>query len=439
MSSVTRPSAWRAIWSSVAARFALSPHDLLRDAAYRRMFGAILVGSFGTQMTALALPLTAAVLLQATPTQMGILVAMEVLPFALLSLPTGVFLDRVRNLPVYVTGEALLALSVASVTVAWWFGWLGMPWLYFVGFMLGIVNTVAGSAAQIVLTQIVLRERLVEAHAKNALANSASEVAGPGLAGALIKLVGAPLTLAINSLLLAVSVLVLLGLRVTEVKRTPEPFWPALKAGLRFVFTHRLLLTLAVVIGIWHVCHYAAFAVQILFATRVLGLSEAAVGLSYMMVGVGTLLASFLGPRVSARHGPGPTMVLGLALCGAGWLMAALAPVGPLGVALFAMMLACFGAGAIFIFINFLAIRQAATPTPLLGRMTSTMRWLILTPAAPGAMLGGWLGDHVGLRAALLAAGVGCLLLALVAWRLPIIRGIRQLPVHRDAAAPAAA
>lgn len=443
MNTLTQAAGWRARLAgriaaaaqAVRRRLTLPPEDLLRDRVYRRMFSAILVGSFGTQMTALALPLAAAVLLNATPTQMGILVALEVLPFALLSLPAGVFIDRMRKLPIYVAGEALLALAALSVTVAWWFGWLGMPWLYFVGFVLGVVNTVSGSAAQIVLTQIVPRGRLVEAHARNALANSASEVAGPGLAGALIKLVGAPLTLAVNGVLLALAALILRGLRVQEPPPLREPFAPALRAGLQFVFTHRLLMTLACAVGAWHVCYYVAFAVQILYATRVLGMSEAAVGLSYMMVGVGTVLASMIGPRVSQRLGPGPTMTLGFALCAVGWLAAAAGPVGPTGRLLFAFMLMCFGAGAIFIFINFLAIRQAATPTPLLGRMTSTMRWLILTPAVPGALLGGWLGEHLGLRAALAVAGAAGLLLALAIWRLPRIRELRVLPVHPQAAA----
>ena len=105
----------------------------------------------------------AAVLLQATPTQMGLLTAMEIAPFVLLSLPSGVWLDRVRKLPVYVIGECLLALAVASVPLAWWFGQLLMGWMYAIGFVLGCVYTVAGSAAQIVLTQVVARERLVEA------------------------------------------------------------------------------------------------------------------------------------------------------------------------------------------------------------------------------------------------------------------------------------
>jgi MFS family permease len=115
-------------------------------------------------------------------------------------------------------------------------------------------------------------------------------------------------------------------------------------------------------------------------------------------------------------------------LCGAGWLLLAVAPVDRWGVAAFAFMLFTFGIGAVLIFINFLAMRQAVTPEPLLGRMTSTMRWLILLPAGPGALIGGWLGEHVGLRAALAFAGVGGLVLAAVALGLSAIRQVRALP-----------
>jgi MFS family permease len=100
---------------------------------------------------------------------------------------------------------------------------------------------------------------------------------------------------------------------------------------------------------------------------------------------------------------------------------------------MFALMLLLFAAGAVLVFINFLALRQAVTPEPLLGRMTSTMRWLILIPAGPGALMGGWLGEHVGLRASLAFAGGSALLMALVAWHMPVIRHVRELPKPESA------
>ncbi len=408
----------------------LPPGDLLRDPSYLRLWSSILTSSFGNQVMMLALPLTAAVLLKATPTQMGLLTAIELLPFLLLSLPSGVWLDRVRKLPVYVVGESAVAVCAISVPVAWWMGWLSMPWLYAIGFVIGTVHTVAGTAAQIVLTQVVARERLVEAHAKNALATSGAEVLGPGLAGGLIKIFGAPLAMIVNAALLIGSALILKGIHIHE-RRDPRPdahFWRDLKAGVRFVAGNRILVTLAVLMGVWQMCHYAAMVVQILFATRTLGLSEQAVGLCYTGMGVGTIAGSVLGNRVSRRIGPGPCLVVGYAICGAGWGLLAVAPANAWGVAAFALMLMSFTTGAVFIFINFLALRQAVTPEPLLGRMTATMRWLTLLAAGPGALLGGWLGEHVGLRSALgFAAGVS-LVLVIVAWRLPLIRELKTLP-----------
>jgi len=425
MSSLPAAAALR----RAADRIRLPAGDLLRDRAYRRLWSSILISSFGNQISMLALPLTAAVLLHATPTQMGILTAMEIAPFVLFSLPAGVWLDRVRKLPVYVGGELLLAAALLTVPVAWWLGMLSMGWLYVVGFALGTVHTIAGSAAQIVLTQIVPRERLVEAHAKNALANSSAEVMGPGVAGALIKLVGAPIALLADALLLVGSALILRGIQVTEGARTAvAQFWPALRQGLVFVATHRLLVTMAIAMGVWQMAHYAALTVQILFATRVLGLNEGAVGACFIALGVGTILTSLVGSRISARIGPGPTMVLGYLITGSGWTLAALAPASAFGVAVFAAMLMLFGIGAVLIFIAFLALRQAVTPEPLLGRMTSTMRWLTLLPAGPGALISGWLGEHLGLRAAMGFAGGSALLLALVAWRTAVIRETRVLP-----------
>ena len=388
----------------------------------------------------LALPLTAAVLLHASPTEMGLLTAAELTPFMVLSLPSGVWLDRVRKLPVYLVGEALIALASASVPLAAWLGHLSMAWLYGVGLLLGAVHTVSGSAAQIVLTQVVGRERLVQAHAKNALANSGAEVIGPGIAGLLIKVLGAPVSLLINAGLLLGSALILRGLPLHETLNdradssligsslVGSSFMRELWAGLRFVARHRLLMTLAVLMGVWQMAHYVALTVQILFATRTLGLSEQAIGFSFAGMGLGTIVGSLVGHRWSHRFGPGPCLVLGYAVTGAGWGLLALAPVGFWGVAAFTIMLMSFSAGAIFIFINFLALRQSVTPAPMLGRMTSTMRWLSLLAAGPGALIGGWLGEHVSLRASLSLASASALVLAWVAWSLPAIRGLKALP-----------
>ena len=429
------PAARRPRWWS------LPPEDLLRDPVYRRLWLSVLISSIGGQITLLALPLTAALLLHASPMQMGLLTAVETLPFALFSLPAGVWLDRVRKLPVYLAGECAVALAVVSVPLAHHLGWLAMGWLYAVGFVIGCVNTVAGSAAQIVLTQVVARERLVEAHARNALASAGAEVAGPGAAGLLIRLLGAPLALLVDAAMLLFSALILRGLPVDE----PKPvaggthFGRDLLTGLRFVRGTPLLVALALLVGGWQLSSNAVQGVQILHASRSLGLGEQAIGLCYAGLGLGTVWASIMGRRLSQRFGPGPTIVIGFAACGLGWVLPALAPTGALGVAAFAAMLLLTGVGSVLVFINFLALRQAVTPAPLLGRMTTTMRWLILLPAGPGALLGGWIAEHAGLSRALGVSGLLGLVLAAVAWRITLIRDLRHLPSPAEDASITAA
>jgi predicted MFS family arabinose efflux permease len=243
----------------------------------------------------------------------------------------------------------------------------------------------------------------------------------------------------VDAFMLMCSVWVLRGLRLQEDVRpaSQASFWQDLISGLRFVRSTPLLVVMALAMGLWQMCHYAAVVVQILFATRTLHMSEQDVGLSFVGLGVGTVLASVLGRRISARVGPGPCIMLGMAIAGAGWLLCALAPENAFGKWVFALMLFCFGLGAVLIFINFLALRQAVTPGPMLGRMTSTMRWLMLLPAGPGALIGGWVGEHVGLRASLALAGVGALSVALVSWRVAILREVRQLPSPNEDAAAA--
>jgi predicted MFS family arabinose efflux permease len=201
-----------------------------------------------------------------------------------------------------------------------------------------------------------------------------------------------------------------------------------LKEGVRFVARTRMLWTLALFVGVWQFLHHMASVVQILVATRELGMSAQSIGFCYVGMGVGTILASVYGRRVSEKFGPGPTIVAGLAVSAIGWIALSLAPPSALGVVIFGFMLTCFSGGATLIFVNFLSLRQAVTPEPLLGRMTSTMRWLILIGAGPGALAGGYIGEHVGLRASLGAAGAGAVLLTVFACRSPVMMGTRSLP-----------
>ena len=186
-------------WIACNAGFAARSRGLWRSPDFRKLWISLTVTSFGAQITNLALPLTAALLLHATPLQMGVLVALETLPFALVSLHAGVLLDRVRKLPIVIMsdvarGAALLAIPVAAFT-----DHLTIEILYGVGFFCGVQNVVGGAAYQVLLAQLAGRKRLVEANAKIALGETSSALVGPGVAGGLIQLLTAPFAILLDA------------------------------------------------------------------------------------------------------------------------------------------------------------------------------------------------------------------------------------------------
>ena len=402
------------------------------------MWLSILFSNLGGQITLLALPLTAVFLLDASPTQMGLLTAMEIAPFVLLSLPGGVLIDRMQKLPLYIAGEIFMGCTLLLIPLAWAFDLLTMPLMYAVSFALGTVYTIAGSASQIVLTQLVGRDKLVEAYSQNAIAGSMAEVLGPGLAGLLIRVLGAPLALVMDALLLIGSVVMLRGIHIHEVV-PPRSTWKdrsfkeELMKGVNFVKSQHMLIEMAATVGAWQFFAQLALSVQIIFAVKDLGLDETLVSMSFVALGIGSVLGGMAGPKFSSRYGPGPALIMGIAITSLGWIsLLALENFLP-SLILFSWMLLCFSWGATLLFVNFLSLRQSFTPTDLLGRMTTTMRWLILLPAGPGAILGGWMAEHWGMRSSLGAAGAGTLLVAWIAYSRPHLKSLKTLPDAQSA------
>ncbi|TMH07184.1 MAG: MFS transporter [Betaproteobacteria bacterium] len=407
---------------------------LSRD--FRRLWTSLTITAFGAQVTNLALPLTAALLLNATPMQMGILVALETLPFALFSLHAGVLLDRVRKLPIVIAADVGRAIALLAIPVMAWLGALSVEVLFVVGFLCGVQNVVGGAAYQVLLAQMAGRKRLVEANAKVALGETSAALIGPGLAGGLIHVLTAPFAIVLDAAAFLLSALLLR--RVVSRNDVPHAneghgVWREIGEGLKLVWQNRTLWGLAWLAGTWQFLHHMQVAVLILFATRDLGLSAGAIGLAFACGGAGCFLASATAQHLSERLGIGNVIVHGLTLTAFGWQAFGLigGPVWAATLALGGDMLV-FDFGAVLYGINYLALRQAITPDRLLGRMTATMRFFTVASAPLGSLVGGALATAIGLRGTLLTVGVLGLVLsgAAVMWS-PVRR-------HRTLPAPAA-
>jgi MFS family permease len=399
---------------------------------FRRLWLSLTVTAFGAQITNLALPLTAALLLQATPLQMGILVALETLPFALVSLHAGVLLDRVRKLPIVITSDVSRGFALLSIPLCAWRGVLSIEVLYAVGFFCGVQNVVGGAAYQVLIAQMAGRERLVEANAKITLGETSSALIGPGIAAALIHALTAPFAIVLDALSFLGSALMLRRLRVPNdvpVAAPRQSMGAEIREGLSLVWNNATLRSLALVAAAWQILHHMQIAVLILFATRDLGLSAGALGLAYMAGGLGCVVAATFAERLARRFGVGPLIVYGLLLTAFGWQVFGVIRGSPLVATLaLGVGMLLFDFGAVLWGINYLSLRQAITPDRLLGRMTATMRFLAVAAAPLGSLAGGALATEIGLRPTLWVVGALGIVLAVVAMRWSPVRRHRRLP-----------
>ena len=402
-------------------------NGLWRNADFVRLWTSLTITHFGGQITFLALPLTAALLLDASPIEMGVLTALESVPFALFGLFAGVLVDRAPKLPIIVWSDVGRALALLLVPLCAWFGVLSMGVLYVVGFLVGTGAVLGWPAYQVFMTERVGKERLGEANAKIGISDSAAQLVGPGLAGALIQWLTAPFAILLDAFSFFLSAWILRGIppgASDAPKMRARSVMAEIREGLLEIWHNTTLRALAWSIAIWQVFRHAYFAIVVLFAARELGFSPSHVGVLWMLAGLGSLGAAGAVEPLNRRFGFGPTMLLGILGTGLAWLLIGAATGGPVAASVvFGVGLAALDFSAMVFFINYLTLRQAAAPEALRGRVIATMICLTVAAGPLGGLAGGWIAEHAGLRAAIWFAGAGALALVLaVAWASPLLR-----------------
>ncbi|HYL89130.1 MAG TPA: MFS transporter [Burkholderiales bacterium] len=402
-------------------------NGLWRNADFVRLWTSLTITHFGGQITFLALPLTAALLLNATPFEMGVLTALESIPFALFGLFAGVLVDRAPKLPIIVWSDIGRALALLVVPLCAWLGVLSMGVLYTVGFLIGTGSVLGWPAYQVFMTERVGAARLAEANAKIGISDSAAQLVGPGLAGALIQWLTAPFAILLDAFSFFLSAWILRGIPPGESdapKMRASSVAAEIREGLAEIWHNATLRALSWSIAIWQVFRHAYIAIVVLFAARELGFSAGRVGALWMLAGLGTLAAAGAVEPLNRRFGFGPTMLAGIFGTGVAWLVIGAAGGGGITASVvFGFGLAALDFSAMVFFINYLTLRQAAAPEHLRGRVIATMICVTVAAAPLGGLAGGWVGEHLGLRTAIFFAGGGAMVLVVaVAWVSPLLR-----------------
>ena len=395
------------------------------------------VSRFGSQITFLALPLTAVIALDATPLQMGILTAAGAVPSLVFGLGAGVWIDRRRKRPIMIATDYGRAILLLAVPVGAILGILRIEYLYAIALAIGLLNMLFSIANRSMLPSLVARDELVEANSKLAVGSSASEVAGPGIGGILVQLLTAPVALVVDALTFIASALAVQSIRAPE----PQPedsssgqdFTREALQGLALIWRSRVLLPIAGVVGGIAVFNAMFEAVWLLYVNKTLGLEPFTFGIMFSMGGVGLMLAALTADRVIGRVGVGRAIVIGVMMVGLSDLATPI--VGGSVVAIIVVLTAAsflFSVGATVYGVALVSLRQAVTAIPLQGRMNGAMNSLEVGLVAIGALIGGVLGQTIGLRETLFLAAAGEI--AAVLWVLfSPVWSQRDLPEPSDA------
>ena len=402
---------------------------LLRHHDFRQLFVADTISQVGTQVSQLALPLVAVITLNASPFQVGLLVTFEFLAFLLVGLPAGAWVDRMRRRNVLITGDVGRALLLGSVPVAYWFGELTIGQLYVVGLLTGVLTVFFDVAYQSYLPHLVGTENLVEGNAKLEAVRGVNQIAGPTVAGFLIQAITAPVAVAVDAVSFVGSALFVGLIRKREAKpeRAPDAhLGREISEGLRFVLHNRMLRSIAMCTGTANFFGSMLAAMVIVLLADELGLGAGMIGLVFSVSAIGGLVGAFSATRVVRWLGQGPTIWLSIGVTTPFSLLLPLARPGLL-LWLAAAGFAVSAFGGVVYNITQVSFRQRLTPERLLGRMNATMRFLVWGTMPLGSLLGGVLGEWVGVRQSIWIGSIGACVAFLPVYLSPL-RTMRELP-----------
>ena len=406
--------------------------QLWHQPEFRKLWLGSSISTLGSQVTVLAMPLTAVLIFGAGTAETGLLTAAGVAPMLLLNLPAGAWVDRLPRRRVRMVADLCSALIIASVPAAALLGTLGLQHLYAAAFLAGCCTVWSRLSLAAMLPRLVGRQNLVEANSKMIVSFSVAQIAGPSLAGALVQLLSAPLALIIDAASFVASAACVWRVRLAE---PPGPaaernsIWHEIGQGLGWLRGEPILFRLTLCIGLANLAWYGVQAVTIVYATRDLGLPPATLGLALGVMGPSSLVGALTASHIARRFGLGPTMVAALsgeALSRVLLLSAGGPPV--VAAATIGLAQLVFGFIAPLWDVNANSLRQSATPERLLGRVSAASTFVGVGMAPIGALVAGWIGEVASPRAALLETTIVTLIAVAILVRSPV-------PALRDAAA----
>ncbi len=404
--------------------------SLWRHPNFIKLWAGQTVSLFGSQISLLAIPLTAVLILNATPLQMGILTAAEAVPYLLFGLVAGVWVDRLRRRAILIVADVGRFIVLSLIPLDYLLGILRIELLYLLAFLVGTLSIFFDVAYRSYLPSLIEREQLIEGNSKLELSRSVGEIVGPGLAGVLVQVFAAPIAIMVDSLSFLASALSLLWIRTPEEIPKVEVQRKGLRhevlEGLRFVFGEPMLRALTGSFATLTLFNSLLEAVFVLYVTKEIGIKPATLGLIFAIGSTGFVVGALLAEKLTRWLEIGITLLFAPLVIGASDLLIPIAGLVPLfAFPLLGVAQLLFGLARPVFNINQLSLRQTITPERLLGRMNASVSFVVFGIPTIGALLGGALGQSIGLQKTLVVAAIGEILACLWIFFSPI-RKVRE-------------
>ena len=395
---------------------------------FRCLWAGQSVSLFGSEVTMLALPLTAVVTLHASAVQVGLLGAATYAPYLAFSLPGGLLVDRYRHRAVLIIANLGQMAAIGSVPLMAALGMLSMPALLVAAFTAGSFAVFFELAYRAYLPAIIPVDALTAANSRLTASESAAEMGGPGLGGLLAQAFGAPYALVLDSLSYLVSTVGLACIRQREPQpeRDPTPLRKQVAEGITATFRDGYLRAFAGEAASYNLCWQVVQTVLVLFAIRELRLSQGILGLTLAVGAAGALLGALGTAGMARKFGLGATVITAAVIGDAAPLVLPFLRSGLLAAPLLGLAFFLRGIGVTGCNVHVNAIRQTITPGRLLGRTNAAYRLLVSGVVPLGSLLGGFLGATLGLRSTL-AVGTVCLLSTSLFLIFSPVRRVREL------------
>ncbi|MFE2752883.1 MFS transporter [Actinosynnema sp. NPDC059335] len=422
------------------------PGSLFRQANFRNLWFGQTLSLFAAEITAGVIPLLAALTLDASVLEMGVLSAVSFLPYLVVSLFAGVWLDRLPKRPVIIAADLGRGVLLLLVPLAAVLDLLSMPFLLVIAVLIGVGTVVADIGSASFLPSVVGRRDLVDGNGKLEISNNASRMAGEAVGGALVQVLTAPFALLFNTAAYALSAVFTQRIKVDphaepedeDDEEQPDArkpdFWREVGEGLRFVFGNPIVRTLAVTALLFNLFTFFIEPVFLIFITRTLALEPIYIGLILSSSGVGGVVGAVISGWVSRKLPLGTLLVVTQWLAGGASLLVPVATLVPKPAAVVLIIVMHFVDAVMVIVynVNQRSYRSAVTPDALQGRMNASIRMIVMGVCPLGALLGGVVGNVLSATTALVIGSIGILSSgAYIACTR--IRSVKEIPTEQPA------